>query len=155
NGIRAYRRFLSLMAERYYSLAREAIRAFDSRGLVLGERYQSFYYPEVARASVGFVDISSSNLNAAWNDGTFPRFFLDTLHALTGKPIIVSEFYMAAQQNRTGNKNKNSNFPTVITQAERATGFRTTLETLLRTPDVVGADWFQYYDEPPHGRGDG
>ena len=95
------------------------------------------------------------NLNAAWNDGTFPRFYLDTLHALTGKPVIVSEFYMTAQQNRSGDKNDSSTFPVVATQKERAAGFRNTVETLLRTPYVVGADWFQYYDEPTHGRFDG
>jgi hypothetical protein len=155
NGIRAYRRFLGLMAERYYSLVREIIRTYDRRGLVLGERYQSFYYPEVARASGTSLDASSSNLNAAWNDGTFPRYFLDTLHALTGKPIIVSEFYMSAQENSTGNKNKMSNFPTVTTQKERAAGFRNTLQALARLKYVVGADWFQYYDEPPQGRFDG
>jgi hypothetical protein len=154
-GIRVYRRFLSLAAERYYSLVREIIRAYDSRGLVLGDRYQSFYYPEVARASASSVDASSSNLNAAWNDGTFPRFHLDTLHALSGRPVIVSEFYMAAQQNRSGNKNDSSTFPTVSTQEERATGFRNTLQALARTPYVVGADWFQYADEPARGREDG
>jgi len=154
-GIHVYRRSLSLMAERYYSLMREVIRTCDSRGLILGDRYQSFYYPEVARASAEFVDASSSNLNAAWNDGTFPRFYLDTLHALSGRPVIVSEFYMAAQQNRSGDKNERSTFTTVTTQKERAAGFCTTLQTLARTPFVVGADWFQYYDEPAHGRQDG
>jgi hypothetical protein len=34
-------------------------------------------------------------------------------------------------------------------------GFRNTLYALLRTPYVIGADWFQYYDEPTHGRYDG
>jgi len=155
NGIRTYRRFLSLMAERYYSLVREVIRTWDPRGLVLGDRYQSFYYPEVVRASASSVDADSSNLNAAWNDGTFPRFYLDTLHALSGRPVFVSEFYMAAQQNRSGNKNDVSTFPTVTTQKERAAGFRNTLRALVQTPCVVGADWFQYYDEPTHGRGDG
>jgi hypothetical protein len=62
---------------------------------------------------------------------------------------------MAAQQNRSSNKNASSTFPTVATQAERAVGFRNTVEALLRTRYVVGADWFQYYDEPTHGRGDG
>jgi hypothetical protein len=109
----------------------------------------------VARASASFLDVSSSNLNAAWNDGTFPRYFLDTLHALTDRPIVVSEFYMSAQENRSGNKNKMSNFPTVTTQKERAAGFRNTLQALARLPYVVGADWFQYYDEPPQGRFDG
>ena len=101
------------------------------------------------------MDAVSSNLNAAWNDGTFPRFYLDTLHALSGKPVFVSEFYMAAQQNRSGNKNDSSTFPTVATQKERAAGFRNTVQALARTPYVVGADWFQYYDEPTHGRFDG
>jgi len=155
NGIRTYRRFLSLMATRYYSLVREILRTYDQRALVLGDRYQSFYYPEVARACLGQVDAVSGNLNAAWNDGTFPRFYLGTLHVLTGKPVLVSEFYMCAQQNRSGNKNDRSIFPTLATQGERITGFRNTVLALLRIPYVIGADWFQYYDEPTHGRGDG
>jgi hypothetical protein len=154
-GIRVYRRFLGLMAERYYSLMREIIRTYDYRGLVLGDRYQSFYYPEVARASGSSVDAFSSNLNAAWNDGTFPRFYLDTLYALSGKPGIVSEFYMAAKENSSSNKNDASTFPTVTTQKERAAGFRNTVQALAQTPYIVGADWFQYFDEPMHGRGDG
>ncbi len=154
-GIHTYRRFLSLMAERYYSLVREIIHTYDPRGLILGDRYQSLYYPEVARASGPSVDAASSNLNAAWNDGTFPRFYLDTLHALSGRPVIVSEFYMAAQQNRSGNKNNHSTFPTVTTQKQRVAGFCNTVNALARLPYVVGADWFQYYDEPRDGRGDG
>ena len=125
-GIRTYRRFLGLMAGRYYSLVREIIHTYDPRGLVLGDRYQSFYYPEVARASASSVDADSSNLNAAWNDGTFPRFYLDTLHALSGRPVVVSEFYMSAQQNRSGDKNDVSTVPTVTTQKERAAGFLNT-----------------------------
>ncbi|MGH7993487.1 MAG: hypothetical protein ACREDQ_08220 [Limisphaerales bacterium] len=155
NGIQVYRRFLGLMAERYYSLVRDIIRTYDPRGLILGDRYQSFYYPEVARAAAPFVDVVSLNLNAAWNDGTFPRFYLDTLHALSGKPVIVSEFYLTAQQNRSGDKNDSSTFPVVTTQKERAAGFRNTVQALVRTPYVIGADWFQYYDEPTHGRFDG
>jgi len=154
-GIRVYRRFLGLIAARYYSLMREIIHTYDPRGLVLGDRYQSFYYPEVARAAAPSVDIISMNLNTAWNDGSFPRFYLDTLHALSGKPVYVSEFYMSAEQNSTGNKNKSSTFPVVATQKERAAGFRNTVEALARLPYVVGADWFQYYDEPAHGRKDG
>jgi hypothetical protein len=154
-GIRVYRQFLGMMAERYYSLVREIIRTYDKRGLILGDRYQSFYYPEVARASTSSVDVVSMNLNAAWNDGMFPRCYLATLHALTGRPVIVSEYYMCAEQNRTGNRNLTSTFPVVTTQKERAAGFRNTVEALARLPYVVGADWFQYTDEPPHGRDDG
>jgi hypothetical protein len=155
NGIHAYRRFLGLMAERYYSLVHEIVRTYDTRGLILGDRCQSLYYPEVVRVCAEHVDAASANLNSAWSDGTFPRFFLNTFHELAAKPVFISEFYMCAKHNRTGNKNDHGIFPTVITQKERADGFRNTVQALLRLPYVVGADWFQYYDEPADGRYDG
>lgn len=154
-GLRVMRQFLGLMADRYYQLAHQIIRKYDRRALILGDRYQSFYYPEVARAAGRWVDAISSNLNASWNDGGFIRFYLETLHQLTGKPIFVSEFYMAAQENRSGNRNNRGVFPVASTQAERATAMRRTLTDLVRTPYVVGADWFQFFDEPPFGREDG
>jgi hypothetical protein len=155
NGLRTERRFLGMLAERYYSLVHDLIRKYDPRALILGDRYQSFYYPEVARACAPYVDAVSSNLNAPWNDGTFPRFYLETLHALTAKPVLIGEFYLAARENRTGNKNNRGVYPVVDTQKERTSGFRNTLHALARTPYVIGADWFQYYDEPTHGRYDG
>ena len=82
-------------------------------------------------------------------------FFLETLHALSGKPLIIGEFYISARENRSGNKNTHSVFPVVATQKERAKGFRNTVQRLLKTPCVIGADWFQFYDEPTHGRFDG
>jgi hypothetical protein len=83
------------------------------------------------------------------------RSYLDTLHGLTGKPIFVSEIYMAAMQNRSGNRNSYGGFPVVRTQTERAAATRRTLASLVQLPYVVGADWFQYFDEPRHGRQDG
>jgi hypothetical protein len=155
HGAAVMRRFLGLVADRYYQLAHDIIRRYDRRALVLGDRYQSFYYPEVARAAGPWVDVVSTNLNASWNDGTFPRFYLDTLHRLTRRPIWVSELYMSAAENRSGNRNNHGIYPVVATQAERAAGLRRTLDGLLRLPYVVGAEWFQYADEPRHGRPDG
>jgi hypothetical protein len=154
-GIAVERSFLQIAAERYYSLVRELILKHDPRALVLGDRYPSFYYPEVARVAARYADAISINLKASWSDGHFTRFSLDTLHRLTGKPILVGEFYLAASENRSGNRNSHGTFPIVPTQQERATGFRNTLQSLARLPYVIGADWFQYYDEPTHGRFDG
>lgn len=154
-GVRVMRRFLSLVADRYYQLVHDIIRRYDTRALILGDRYQSFFYPEVARAAVPYVDAISTNLNAHWNDGSFLRCYLDTLHGLTGKPVVVGEFYMAATENRSGNRNTSGVFPVVPTQAARAAALQTTLRDLARLPYVVGADWFQYFDEPRHGREDG
>jgi predicted Rdx family selenoprotein len=155
NGVRAVKRFISLVAQRYYQLTQRIIRKYDRRGLILGDRYQSFYYPEVAQAAHDYVDAISTNLNANWNDGHYVRFYLDTLHALARRPVMIGEFYMTAMENGTGNRNRSSGFPVVQTQRERARGFINTLSDLARTPYVVGADWFQFADEPPHGRGDG
>ncbi len=155
NGIPILREFLGLLAARYYQLMEETIRRYDRRALILGDRYQSFFYPEVARAAAAHVDVISSNLNAQWDDGSFLRCYLDTLHALTGKPVLVSEFYLAAEENRSGNRNSQGVFPVVKTQAERATAAARTLELVARHPFVVGADWFQWSDEPRHGRTDG
>jgi hypothetical protein len=155
NGIRTLRRFLAVLAERYYSLVHDIIRKYDQRALILGDRHPSMFYPEVARASAPYLDAVSSNLNPGWNDGTSPRFYLETLHALTGKPVLIGEFYMAASENRSGNKNNHGVYPVVATQKERAAGFRNTLHGFLGIPYVIGADWFQYFDEPTHGRYDG
>lgn len=155
DGIRVIKQFLTLLAERYYTLTRQIVRKYDPRGLLLGDRYQSFYFPEVVRAARLGVDVVSSNLNPSWQDGSFARFYLDTLHTLTNKPVLVSEFYMTAMENGSGNRNDSSGFPVVATQRERAVNFRRTLEQLVQTPCVVGAEWFQYYDEPQHGRDDG
>src|SRR5262249_34478891 len=106
NGIQTMRQFLALIADRYYQLMDDAIRKADPDALYLGDRYQSFYYTEVPLSSRNHVDVVSTNLNASWNDGTFARSFLDTLHELTGKPVLVSEFYMAAEENDSGNRNK-------------------------------------------------
>jgi hypothetical protein len=152
DGIRTIRRFLGLVADRYYQLMRDTLRKVDPDALYLGDRYQSFYYPEVVSASRPYVDVISTNLNASWNDGTFARSYLDTLHTLSGKPVMVTEFYMAAADNRSGNKNTVGGFPIVATQSKRAQALSNTLRSLARLPYVLGADWFQYYDEPPHGR---
>jgi hypothetical protein len=76
-------------------------------------------------------------------------------HQLTGRPIIASEIYLAARENRSANRNSKGVFPVVDNQPERAAALRRTLVGLGRTPYVLGADWFQYFDEPPLGREDG
>ncbi len=155
DGIHTVKKFTRLLAERYYQLVRAIVRRYDARGLILGDRYQSFYYPEVAESAITYVDAVSTNLNAHWNDGSLSRFYLSTLFEITHKPLMIGEFYMASTENRSGNKNNASVFPVVKTQEERAINTQRTLQYLLETPYLAGADWFQYADEPMLGRSDG
>lgn len=148
-------KWLFTLADRYYSLMTRTIRKYDKTRLILGDRYAQFYEVPVTQAAARYLDVASTNLGAEWNDGTLSHFFLDTLHHATGKPIIITEFYMAARENRSGNKNSSTAFPIVQTQAERAEAFRRNVAALTALPYVIGAHWFQYYDEPSHGRKDG
>jgi hypothetical protein len=49
---------------------------------------------------------------------------------------------MCARDNRSGNKTSRR-LSRGRDAKERAAGFRNTLQTLLRIPYVIGADWFQ------------
>lgn len=149
------RRWMQCVGERYYGMVRDAVRRNDRNHLILGDRYCQYYCPAVASASRRFIDVCSINFGATWRDGRFPAFFFDSLHTLTGKPILVSEWYMTAIQNRSGNKNSSGGFPVVISQEQRAIGVHNYLAGLRRRPYIVGAHWFQFYDEPSKGRGDG
>lgn len=151
-GAEVIDKFIFRIAEHYYKLVHDAIRRYDPNHLIMGDRYPSWYSQSVVRASIPYVDVVSTNYMADWTDGNISRFYLDTLHRLTNKPIIITEYYMSAMENRSGNKNSSAGFPVVQTQAERAVSFRHNLKSYAELPYVVGAHWFQFHDEPTFGR---
>lgn len=155
DGMQTVDAWSAALATRYYSMVRSAVRKYDARHLILGDRYCQYYDLPVARAAAPYVDAISANLGAEWIDGGLSRFFLDTLHRVTRKPIMVTEFYMTARENQSGNRNSSSGFPIVQTQAQRAAAYGRNVAELAARPYVIGAHWFQFYDEPPKGRGDG
>jgi hypothetical protein len=148
-------KFMFLVAERYYKLAHDAIRRYDSHHLLLGDRYHGYVPRAVAQAAVPYVDVISTNYSADWADGRISEFYLSSLYQATRKPILVTEFYQSATENRSGNRNSSAWFPVVATQRERARSFRNNVTELASLPFVVGAHWFQYADEPTRGRSDG
>ncbi len=148
--------FLCLVAERFYQTAHAAIRRHDANHLILGDRYHGFCPDVVAEAAAPYVDVISTNFDQPdWTDGQLPAFYLERLHQLTGRPILVTEYYVAAHDNRSGNKNTGNIFTTVATQQQRAAAVGTRLSSLASLRYVVGAHWFQFSDEPTNGRHDG
>jgi hypothetical protein len=154
-GAKVIDKFIFLLAGRYYQLVHNAIRRYDANHLILGDRFLGWYPQAVARAAKPYVDVISTNYGADWTDGQFSYFYLDSLHRLTGKPVLVTEYYICAMENRSGNRNSTAGFPVVQTQRERAASFRTNLTAFASLSYVVGAHWFQYFDEPQKGRSDG
>ena len=162
-GIRLVDRFMSAYTKRYYQLMHGAIRKAHPGALVLGDRMPLYYHQDAVLAMGDSVDVISTNYNVDVPDGWVAPYYFDGLRRLTGKPVLVTEFFFAAMENRSGNRNETarSAYPnpghlmTVSTQAERAWGASKALINFARFPNVVGTHWFQYADEPLGGRQDG
>jgi hypothetical protein len=154
-GIQVVREWTGMVAERYYALAERAIRAADPDALFFGDRLPIYYDPAAVRAMAAHVDAIATNYNVDSGDGWIADYFFDGLRKLSGgKPVLVSEWFFAARENRTGNRN-NGHLMTVDTQDERAAGAAAATVNFAAIPELVGAHWFMYYDHPKGGRPDG
>jgi hypothetical protein len=154
-GIHVVREWTGIVADRYYTLAERAIRAADPDALFFGDRLPIYYDPAAVRAMAPHVDAIATNYNVDSGDGWIASYFFDGLRRLSGgKPVLVSEWFFAARENRTGNRN-NGHLMTVGTQDERAAGAAAATANFAAIPELVGAHWFMYYDHPKGGRPDG
>ena len=173
-GIVVVRQWTALVAEQYYRTVAAAVRQADPDALIFGDRLPIYYDPDAVRAMVPYVDVISVNYNLDAPNGWVAPYFFAALRRLTGdKPVLVSEWFFAAHENRTGNRNR-TGYPnetgdfnrsnninltghlmTVDTQTQRARGAAAGAMRLARIPTIVGLHWFQYYDHPKGGRGDG
>ena len=154
NGSAAVRHWTRVVAEHYYALAQAALHAADPDALFLGDRLPIYYDPMAVEAEARHVDLIATNYNVDSPEGWVAPYYFQGLRRLTGrKPVLISEWFYAARQNRTGNLN-NGHLMTVDTQAERASGAAAAARAFAGFPDILGLHWFQYYDYPEGGRAD-
>jgi len=154
-GIKAVRHWTAILAEHYYAMVERVLREADPEALIFGDRLPIYYDPGAVRAMARHVDIIAVNYNIDSPDGWVAPYFFDGLRELSGaKPVLVSEWFFAAAENRTGNAN-NGHLMTVPTQDDRARGAAAATANFARIPELVGAHWFQFADHPRGGRGDG
>ncbi len=155
NGIGAVRRWTYETAELYYRMVRDSLRAADPEALFLGDRLPIYYDPVAVKAEARYVDAISTNYNADSPEGWIAPYYFAGLDRLSrGTPVLVSEWFYAARENRTGNRN-NGHLMTVATQDERAAGAAAATLNYARLKDLLGLHWFQHYDDPNGGRADG
>ena len=139
--------FLAEVAERYFRVTAEAIRAADPNHMNLGCRFAYFPPEPVAAAAAKYVDAISFNCYQL-----DPRA-AEARYAAYGKPLIIGEFSFRSDD--SGLPNTRGAGPKVKTQAERAAAFRSYVTLALRNPNLVGYHWFEHCDEPKEGRDDG
>ena len=132
-------RFLEQFADRYFSTIAEALHRHAPNQLYLGVRFASEPAP-VVRACAAHADVLSFN--------RYQRIFKSDDFSSLGKPVILSEFHFGA----TDRGMFHPGISGVADQAARAEAYTKYVRSALACPEVVGAHWFQYVDEPITGR---
>jgi hypothetical protein len=141
---------LSPYADKYFQTTSKLVRKYDPNHAILGVRFNHPPPDDVLLASRGCVDAHSFNIYAdnpkKWN----PQF--ERVYRFVGVPSQISEFSFCADENRSGNKNRKAFGGRVSTQLQRKQLFESTITDWNSNPLIVGADFFQWNDEPPGGR---
>jgi hypothetical protein len=148
---RLYSAWLTRLATEYFRVTTSAVRRLDPNHLILGIRFRGSAPTEVIAASRDYTDAQSINYYPA--DAKLDEPLFRSMHDLSGgQPIIVTEYSFHSLDNRSGARNTFGFSAQVPDQAARAEGYKLMTTRLARVPYVVGADWFQWADEPPSGR---
>lgn len=138
--------FLEYVADAYFRITCEAIRAADPNHMVIGCRLHgaSLRYEPVFRACGRYCDIVSVNYYGAW---TPDRERLDSWLKWAGKPFLITEWYAKGMD--SGMLNETGAGWTVRTQADRGRFYQNFTLALLENPGCVGWHWFKYMDNDP------
>lgn len=138
--------FAQKMINEYFRLARDAVKSVAPNRLYLGARFigTDSVRPMLYKACEKYSDVLSVNIYAH-SIANFP------IEGMPDMPVIIGEFHFGVLDRGMFN-------PAVcagITQEDRALAFTRFMQGALVHPNIVGAHWFQYRDQPLTGRGDG
>ena len=131
---------------RYFELCRAGIKKTAPHRLYLGTRFVGFRQPDFMwDAAAKYCDIISVNSYTNTVANCNPKDFRD-------KPVIVGEFHFGIFDRGMFCA---SLCPAGSNQTERATAYTRFMQGVLVHPNIVGAHWFQFRDQPLTGRWDG
>ena len=139
--------FVGLLAERYFQITAEAIKAADPNHMVMGCRFAYVPAAPVIAAAGKYCDVISFN---SYSDD--PTWALNAYTA-ANKPLLIGEFGFRARD--SGLPNTKGAGLLLATQADRARCYEAYVRAALRHPYFVGCHWFKHADEPKEGRFDG
>jgi len=144
-----FENFYNLFANTYFSKVRSILKRNAPKKLYLGCRFDFQFYPSDTRF-VQFVSIAAKYCDIV----SFNRYrytAADLKPKAGNFPIIIGEFQFGALDRGAFLPG----FRYVKSQKERGALYSYYIHSALTNPYIVGAHWFQYYDEPLTGRADG
>ena len=132
---------------KFITMVNAAIKKHDPNHLNLGLRFGGNPPDDLVRlsASIGF-DVFSLNI---YSYSANPDR-LKKIDDLTGLPIIIGEFHFG-----TPGRGLSPGLRQTISQEERGAAYRYYVENAVAHPSLIGTHWFQWWDQPSTGRGDG
>jgi hypothetical protein len=133
--------FYTRVAEQYFRVCRDAVKAVAPNNLYLGCRF-AWVNDRAARAASKFCDVVSYN--------RYTKSVADLRLPPAGedRPMVIGEFHFGALDRgmfHTG-------LVPTASQQERAAAYKAYVQGALRNPGLVGTHWFKYQDEPTTGR---
>lgn len=136
---------LEMLGEQYFTVVHETLEKHLPNHLYMGARMANWGMPpEIIKASVKYSDALSFNIYEEGVQENNWAFLKDV-----DLPTVIGEFHM-------GTIADSGLFsPGIVSaydQADRARMYKKYMETVLNHPNMVGAHWFQYIDEPLTGR---
>ena len=135
--------FNRVIADRYFSSVRAAIKKVAPNRLYLGCRFSSGGY-EVWRAAARHCDVVSVNTYRVTPTHGLPPDSED-------KPILIGEFHFGALDRGM----LHAGLVPAISQEERAERYKAYVRYGLGDAHIVGTHWFIWRDQPLAGRSDG
>lgn len=135
--------FCIRIAERYFDVCRTVVKEVAPHQLYLGCRF-ALGDEEVVRAASKYCDVVSFN---QYRHGVAQLRLPDN----ADKPILIGEFTFGALDRGM----LHAGPILTISQQERAAAYRSYMRGALQNPNLVGAHWFVFGDEPVCGRFDG
>ncbi|MBX3118005.1 MAG: beta-galactosidase [Fimbriimonadaceae bacterium] len=134
--------FITQYSAAYYSKVRAALQALGYTGLYLGSR-DNFYTPEAISGANAYLDAFTVNYyeRSELADFSFAGF---------KRPVVLAEFNYG-----TCSDGNWWGIVPAMDQTDRGELFKAYIAKAAASPMVVGAHWFQYYDEHASGRFDG
>jgi len=138
-----YSAWLREYADTYFRVVAEAIHRHDPHHLFLGGRF-AVNTPEAVTACAQYCDVVSFNVYADLPQHGFDAAALQQLD----KPVLISEFHFGSDDRGPFGKGVVS----VWNEPQRGEAYAKFVAAAAASPDIVGAHWFEYTDQPVTGR---
>ncbi len=130
--------------ERYFEVCRAAVKEVSADTLYFGCRF-AWGNESVARVASGHCDVVSYNVYAVEvSEFKLPQGCED-------KPVIIGEYHFGNQDAGTFG----GGLQPRRTLKEKVEGYEGYTWSAVRNPNIIGAHWFQWFDQLTTGRSDG